>query len=130
MPFPRHRRVFAIGLAVTTIALGLALQQLRAALPAPLSDPLGDALWAAMIFWLVTALFPFAPRLKRAIPALGICWLVEFSQLYHGSWLDAWRASRIGHLVLGTDFDWHDLIAYGLGVSAAWLLDGSIRERS
>jgi hypothetical protein len=62
--------------------------------------------------------------------ALTICWIVEFSQLVHAPWLDGWRATTLGHLVLGSGFDPRDLVAYGLGVLVGVRLEPMIRPTS
>jgi hypothetical protein len=90
---------------------------------------LGDALWAMMIAWLVGAAVPEVARWKRGWMALAFCWAVEASQLYHAPGLDAWRAGRLGHLVLGTGFDPRDLLAYALGVLGSLALEGAVRTR-
>ncbi len=43
--------------------------------------------------------------------------------------LDAWRATTLGHLVLGSGFDPRDLVAYALGVFAGWRLEIAARQR-
>ena len=114
--------------AGATIALGLVL---RAILP-PASvarDVAGNALWAAMMLWWVSALAPDARLLVRGAVALGISFAVELSQLYHTPALDALRSTTGGHLVLGSGFDPRDFVAYGLGVVVAALLERSVRGR-
>ena len=105
--------------ASATIALGLALRANRHALPAALADVLGDALWAAMMCWWIGALAPRASLRARAGAALAVAWAVELSQLWRAPWLVALRATRLGHLVLGADFDPRDLAAYAVGVAGA-----------
>ncbi len=128
-PTTRARAAFA-ALALGTILLGLLLQRTRAMLPPMTADILGDALWAMMITWLAGAIAPGVPRRRRAIAALGVCWAVELSQRYHAPWLDAWRATTLGHLTLGTDFDPRDLGAYALGVLAAYLVEPALFRRT
>ena len=118
-----RRRVGYAALALLTIAAGLALVRTRAALPAALADKLGDALWAAMMFWWVSAAMPDARPRTRALAAVGVAWAVEASQLLRVPWLDALRATRLGHLVLGADFDAGDLVAYAAGVAVAFLIE-------
>lgn len=112
------RAVFAV-LALGTIAVGLAVHRGATWLPAPLRDATGDALWAMMICWWIGALAPALHPARRAGIALGICWAVEFSQLYHAPVLDAWRRTVLGQLVLGSDYDPRDLAAYVVGVLVA-----------
>lgn len=87
---------------------------------------LGDALWALMMYWLVSAGLPASHRLTRGGIALAICWAVEFSQRYHAPWLDAWRATTIGHLVLGSGFDPRDLGAYAVGILTGLRLEAGL----
>jgi hypothetical protein len=63
------------------------------------------------------------------VAALATCWLVEASQLVHVAWLDAVRATRVGHLVLGSGFDPRDLVAYVAGVMVAIVLERAWRGR-
>ena len=93
------------------------------ALPAPARDILGDALWAALIFWLVSLAAPRAAVGWRTPTALGVCFAVEFSQLISADWLTSVRATSLGHLFLGSSFDLRDLAAYAGGVAVAAVLD-------
>ncbi len=116
-----------VALALGTIVVGLVVHRGGLPLPGTARDVVGDALWAMMIAWWVGAIVPAAPAGRRSGAALGICALVEASQLYHAPLLDGWRQSVLGHLVLGSDFDPRDLAAYAAGVLAAWLLERAAR---
>lgn len=116
--FPRARRLRAGALAVATIAIGLAVHRLAPAGAA--RDITGDALWAAMLLWWVTVLWPTGPRSARAGVALAVSWAVEVSQRSSAPWLAQLRATWWGPLVLGTGFDPRDLLSYTLGVLVAW----------
>jgi hypothetical protein len=117
------RRFRFAALALGTMAFGLLLQRIRSDLPPAAGDIMGDALWAMMIYWISGVAFPALPRWKRAATAILVCWGVELSQLYRAPWLDAWRGTTLGHLVLGTDFDPRDFLSYGLGVLFALALE-------
>lgn len=117
----RLRRPYLI-LLVTTVLAGLTVHLHGAGLAAPARDVLGDALWAAMILWLVTLAVPGAGLLRRAAAALAICFAVEFGQRIEHPVLRAIRGSTLGHLVIGSDFDARDLVAYTAGVAAAALI--------
>lgn len=105
--------------AMLTILIGLLVHLHGGALGPVAQDVLGDALWAAMILWLVSALQPGARLVTRAGVAYVICVAVEFSQRWHAPLLDATRATRLGHLMLGSGFDARDLLSYALGILAA-----------
>ena len=108
-------------LALGMIALGLASHFLGDNLPRAARDFAGDALWASMVFWWVSAIAPTAKLRNRVTVAILISAAVELTQLYHTPALDTVRATTIGHLVLGSDFDARDLVAYCVGVLAASL---------
>jgi hypothetical protein len=127
-PSPRARLPF-IALALGTIVLGLGVQWRGAALGPVARDVVGDALWAAMIAWWVGALAPRGSLGARSAAALAICVAVEASQLVHTPTLDALRATPVGHLVLGSEFDPRDLAAYALGVLGATVLERAVSRR-
>ena len=114
--------------ALATIVVGLAVSRAGLALPHALRDKLGDALWAMMIFWWISAAVPSRGSPLRAAVAGSICVVVELSQLYHAPMLDALRSTTLGHLVLGSGFDAIDLVAYATGVIAAVILERVARR--
>jgi hypothetical protein len=124
----RVRRTY-IAATVATIAVGLLVHLGGSGLGPVVRDVLGDALWAAMIAWLAGALAPRARLVLRGIAAYAVCAAVEASQMYHAPTLDAIRATRIGHLVLGSGFDPRDLLAYALGVIGAVILEAAVVAR-
>ena len=119
----RRDRTRSLVLAAGTIAIGLAVHRHGQALAPDVRDMLGDALWAAMAFWLVSALAPTARRAWRAIASLAICVVVELSQLWHLPVLDGWRRTTVGQLTLGSGFDPRDFAAYAAGVIAGVLVE-------
>jgi Protein of unknown function (DUF2809) len=122
--------VIVLALFATTIALGLATRRFPAAFPAPVATYGGDALWAVMIFWLVALWRRHAATPHIGLAALGICVLVESSQLYHAPWIDAIRATSLGALALGYGFLWTDLVAYTVGVVLAAGIDALVVHRA
>lgn len=120
----RQRSTF-VALACATIAIGLVVHLRGAALGPVIHDVAGDALWAMMIAWWIGALAPRTRLAVRGTAAYLVCAAVEFSQLYHSPMLDAVRATTLGHLILGSDFDARDLVAYGVGVALACLFESA-----
>jgi hypothetical protein len=114
-------------LAAATIAVGLFVHRSGILLPPAARDIVGDALWAMMIVWWVSAAAPRARPWIRGAVALGICFAVELSQLVHTPAIDAARSTTLGQLVLGSGFDPRDLLAYAAGVVAAVLLERAER---
>lgn len=123
MQTTRRSTALYLSLLVVTIALGLATRRFSLAFPLFVARYGGDALWAAMILWLVALLRPIAATRSLALVALGISFAVEISQLYRAPWVDAIRATRAGALVLGQGFLWSDLVSYSVGVLLAAALD-------
>jgi hypothetical protein len=87
------------------------------------NDYLGDALWAAMVFYMAAFIFNKKSTVKVAVIALLFSYCIEISQLYHAPWIDNIRATTLGGLVLGFGFLWSDILAYTIGVSSAALLE-------
>jgi hypothetical protein len=125
----RHPRARYAGLAIATIAIGLLVHRGPIPLPPAARDVLGDALWATMLYWWIGALAPAASGRARAAVAIAACGAVELGQLVRSPALDSVRATTLGHLVLGSDFDARDLVAYAAGVAAAALLDRARARR-
>lgn len=117
----RRRRVAYVVLALLTIAIGLLVHV--GARPGNARDVAGDALWAMMMVWWLSAIAPRVGLLRRSAAAYAVCVAVELSQRWQTPTLAAIRATRLGHLVLGSDFDARDLLAYALGVSVAVALE-------
>ena len=76
----------------------------------------GDACWAAMVYLAISCCIPNTPMLKRAAIATGFSFVMELSQLYHSPWIDSLRQTRLGGLILGSNFLWIDLVRYSVGV--------------
>jgi hypothetical protein len=119
---PPRPRWLTAALLLLTIALGLASRR-YAALPSFIAAYAGDALWAAMVFWIAAFLWPHAKTRTLAAIALGLSCAVELSQLYQAPWINEIRATRLGALALGHGFLWSDLLCYAAGVALASVAD-------
>lgn len=89
----------------------------------------GDALWAWMVFLGFGLLFRKHSTLRTAVIAVCFAWAIEFSQLYHAPWIDHIRDTRLGALVLGSVFNWPDLLAYVVGIAAGVAGELAMRPR-
>jgi len=120
---PPRPRWLTAALLLLTIALGLASRRYADTLPSFIAAYAGDALWAAMVFWIAALLFPRTRTRTLAAIALGLSFAVELSQLYQAPWINEIRATRLGALALGHGFLWSDLLCYAAGVALASVAD-------
>ena len=123
----RDRRVYAAGV-VLVVASGLASRRFAPVLPAALRKSPGDALWALMVFVGCGLLFARRPTAWTAAVAMAFSAAVEFSQRYHAPWIDAVRRRTLGHLILGSGFAWHDLLAYAVGIGIGGAIEAALRR--
>ncbi|TXH75538.1 MAG: DUF2809 domain-containing protein [Lysobacteraceae bacterium] len=118
---PRSRAI-ALTAAFATVCAGLLSRKTELLLSTFGKYP-GDALWSVMVYFLVAAAAPRLSRLVVATWAVVISFGVEFSQLLTMPWLRDFRATTIGHLMLGSTFNAPDLLAYAGGVALAFCMD-------
>lgn len=121
---PMIHRIIYVAATASAILLGLASREWPALFPSMLGKYPGDAFWAMMVFFALRALMPTARIRTHVLLALGIAYAVEFGQLYQAAWINAFRATSLGHLALGQWFGWMDLCAYavGIGLGAAFAI--------
>jgi Protein of unknown function (DUF2809) len=114
-----------VGLCAAVIVLGLALRGfgLGAGLPGPIVKYGGSILWATMVFLLVAIARSRWPRRSLALLSALIAASVELFRLVHAPWLDAFRLTLPGALLLGRIFSPWDILAYGAGILLGMLLD-------
>ena len=111
----RTSRVVAGLVAVGLVGVGVAVSQVDH----PLADPVGDALYAALVFTLLVVVAPRARSATLALVTVGFCTAIELAQLtgIPAAIVDAVPAARY---VLGTTFVAVDLLAYAVGAGLAW----------
>lgn len=105
-----------------TVGLGLFVRAKANWFPEVFNLYAGDALYAFMMYYIV-CLFTNKAPVYRAIAALLICYVIEFSQLYQAEWINTIRQTLPGRLVLGSGFLYSDLLAYLIGIALAFLSD-------
>jgi len=120
--------VVVVAAILLVCALGLGSRHFPI-FPAFLGKYPGDALWAWMVFLLLGMIGPMARTRRVGFAAVCVCFLVEFSQLWHAAWIDGIRSTRIGYLILGTTFHPPDLLAYLAGIAVAMACDPFSRRR-
>ena len=114
-----------VTLCAAVIVFGLALRGfgLGAGLPGAIVKYGGSILWATMVFFLVAIAGPRRPRWTVAWLSAVIAVSVELFRLVHAPWLDAFRLTLPGALLLGRIFSPWDILAYGAGILLGTLLD-------
>jgi hypothetical protein len=124
-----RNRLLYCGITLAVIAIGLASRRFPMMLPAAAGKYPGDVLWTMMVFFGLAVIWPRLGVMRLNAGALVISYAVEFSQLYQAPWINAVRAHPLGHLVLGSTFNWPDLAAYTIGALLAMLLDLAILKQ-
>jgi hypothetical protein len=116
--------IIVSGLALRHYGFGLGL-------PAGVVKYGGSVLWAMMVFFLVAIVAPHLPRRRIALIAAAIALGVELFRLVHTPWLDDFRLTTAGALLLGRIFSFWNILAYGAGIALGMLLDrlGSKHDR-
>ena len=117
-------------LLAATVALGLAVRFCGMGQPPFVAKYGGSAAWAAMIYWVVSAVLPRLDMVRVTLITGGIATAVEFFKLYHSPGMDAFRLTLPGILLLGRHFSLWDILAYWIAICAAALLDRSLRPGS
>ncbi len=128
---PGHRALIRFAVALVVIACGLGLRRhgFPLGLPAFVVKYGGSLLWATMVFLVVGAVLPRLPQSRLAAVAAAIAVAVEFSRLLHMPWLDAFRLSTAGALVLGRIFSLWNLVAYAIGIAFGVVIDRLVTLR-
>ena len=113
------------GLCLAIIACGLALRGwgLGFGLPAFVVKYGGSILWGTMVFFLVAIAASRLSGPRIALIAAVIAIGVELFRLVHFPWLDAFRLTLPGALLLGRIFSVWSMVAYGVGIGLGVMLD-------
>jgi Protein of unknown function (DUF2809) len=124
----RHPTRLYLILAIAVIALGIASRTIR--FGQPLWDKYsGDTLYAILAYLILSILWRWGKPTFKAVVAIGIMLLIESFQLTgipselrrHAN--PVWRIVAI---LLGTEFQWLDVVAYFVGITAIAILDWSV----
>ncbi|MBR1177854.1 DUF2809 domain-containing protein [Bradyrhizobium sp. KB893862 SZCCT0404] len=121
---PLRTSLIRAALALVVIACGLSLRWygFPLGLPAFVVKYGGSLLWATMVFLLAGVLLPRLPPAQLAAIAMAIALVVELSRLVHTPWLDAFRLTTAGALLLGRIFSLWNLVAYAAGIGfGVWI---------
>jgi hypothetical protein len=75
----------------------------------------GDTLWSLMVFLGLGFLFPRLSTRALAAIVLMFAFGIELSQLYRAEWIDAFRETFLGAVMIGSGFLWSDFGCYTVG---------------
>ncbi len=127
----RSQTIVRILLCLSIIACGLALRGFgfHLGLPAPIVKYGGSILWGTMVFFLVAIIASRRSRRHVALISALIAVCVELFRLVHFPWLDDFRMTLAGALLLGRIFSPWNMVAYGVGIGLGLLLDRFARMR-
>jgi uncharacterized protein DUF2809 len=122
---PGARLIIRAWLWLSIIVCGLALRGFGSGLglPAFFVKYGGSLLWGTMVFFLVAMAAPGRSRWRVALISAAIAVCVELLRLVHAPWLDAFRLTMAGALLLGRIFSPWNMLAYGVGIVLGMLLD-------
>lgn len=118
----KFRMLYALMVFAFTIA-GYCSRLYADKYPAYISEHLGDALWAGMVYLIFRTLWPEKSLFFALIMSLSFCFIIEISQIYQANWINHIRSTTLGALVLGRSFIFIDFIRYTAGVFIAFLID-------
>ena len=112
-------------LCLSIIVCGLALRKFGPGLglPSVLVKYGGSMLWGTMVFFLVAIAAPGQSRWRVALISALLAVCVELFRLVHTPWLDDFRLTTLGALLLGRVFSPWNMPAYGAGIVLGMQLD-------
>jgi hypothetical protein len=108
--------IIVCGLALRKFGLGLGL-------PSPLVKYGGSMLWGTMLFFLAAIAASGQSRWRIALISALLAVCVELFRLVHTLWLDDFRLTTAGALLLGRVYSPWNMLAYGAGIMLGMRLD-------
>lgn len=86
----------------------------------------GDMIFVMFLYFFVKLIRPYMHALTLGLATFATVSLIEFSQKISYPWLDDFRTTFWGQLILGQHFDKQDFLYYGLGVVLAMIIYSSV----
>jgi hypothetical protein len=119
------RRWVGLGAFLVSIAAGLVLRRYGYDLHLTFAIVKfgGSIIWGAMVYWLFAMLLVRRRAIEVAWIAIVVSILVELFRLFHTPWLDAFRLTTSGALLLGRVFSVWNIVSYIAGILIALACD-------
>ncbi len=114
---------------VAIIMAGLTIRYPGLGVPWTLAKYAGSVLWGTMVFFILAIVAADMTAHRRAGIAAFIATVVELSRLYHAPWLDDFRLTTAGALLLGRIFSGWNILAYWTGIAGGMVADKLCRRR-
>jgi hypothetical protein len=129
---PGATMIARAALCLLIIVCGLSLRKfgLGLGLPSAFVKYGGSMLWGTMVFFLVAVAAPAQSRQNIALISASIAVGVELFRLVHAPWLDDFRLTTAGALLLGRVFSPWNMLAYGFGIMLGMGLDRFAKQVS
>jgi hypothetical protein len=117
--------IVRICLCLSIIVCGLAIRRygLGLGLPPFVVKYGGSLLWGMMVFFLAAIAARGQSRWSIAVISASVAVCVELFRSVHYPWLDDFRITTAGALLLGRVFSPWNMLAYGFGIALGILLD-------
>ena len=106
----------SVVLMVGTLAAGLTIRFAQLGLHPTVVKWGGSTLWAVMIYWVVSTALGSRRIVRNVILSGIIATAIEFLKLYDATWLDAFRRTLPGIILLGRIFTFRDIAAYWIAI--------------
>ncbi len=121
----RNQRIFA-ALAIMMLGLLLRFEGPQFGVPLVIVKYGGSILWAMMLYCLVTIAFRLDLS-KAAVLSVILATGIELFRLVHFDWLDHFRLTLAGALLLGRIFSIADIVAYAFGIGIIYVADNALK---
>ncbi|MBP2654676.1 MAG: hypothetical protein H6Q73_2245 [Firmicutes bacterium] len=109
----RRKRLYYLILVLVVIVVGLLSREIPSWLP----KWIGDILWGLMVFFIMGFIFRDRPILNNAILSAIFSIGIEVAKFYHAPWIDTFRYTIIGGLILGYVFSFYNILCYITGIA-------------
>lgn len=122
----KRLRIFLVISLIVLFALGVLTKEYVGPHRHWFKNYCGDMIFVMFLYFFVKLIRPYMHAITLGISTFLTVSLIEFSQKISCPWLDEFRATFLGQLILGQHFDKNDFIYYGLGAILAMIIYSSV----